>query len=226
MFTLRRALASALLLLFMASGAAGQFPGEGFGPFPGGPGAFPGGPGMFPGGPGIGPGGPWQGPDWGGQRSMRRWGGDQGPPWARGNSPDARGGRSQQLETALRQLDANGDGSISPSEVGESRRAAYEAVVRRAGLDPAGPVSVQALRDAVSQRRSGRGGGPPGGMPPWGAGPWSQTLLGEAHRRPTNRPRKRRLTLSNPRPAWSPALVQPPLRPSCPDSALRRRRRP
>ncbi len=127
---------------------------------------------MFPGGPGMIPGGPGPRPDWGGGRSMRRGGGDQGSGWGRssGGSPDQQDSRSQRYEAFLRQFDANGDGLISPNEVSGSRRSFYDSVVRRAGLDPAGPVSLQALRDALSQRGSGRSGGPPGGMQPPGPG--------------------------------------------------------
>jgi len=66
------------------------------------------------------------------------------------------GGQTQRVETLLRQFDANGDGMISPDEVNGSRKAAFEKVVRRAGLDPAGPVAVKALADALTQRGSGR----------------------------------------------------------------------
>jgi Ca2+-binding EF-hand superfamily protein len=100
---------------------------------------------------------------------MGRGGGGDGSGWGRRNSPDGQGGRSQRIESLLRQFDANGDGMITPDEVDGSRRALFENVVRRAGLNPAGPVSVQALAGALSQRGSGRAGGPPQGDTPTNA---------------------------------------------------------
>lgn len=80
---------------------------------------------------------------------MRRgWGGE---PQSYGGSED----RSQRYDAFIRQFDANGDGMISPNEVSSARRPFYEGLVRRAGLDPNSTISVQALRDALVQRRSG-----------------------------------------------------------------------
>jgi len=69
---------------------------------------------------------------------------------------DGDASRSSRLASLLRQFDTNGDGTIPPDEVNISRRSVYEGVVRRAGLDPSGPVSVQSLAEALSQR-GGRG---------------------------------------------------------------------
>jgi len=92
--------------------------------------------------------------------------------WSGRGGPDGRSSRSQRILMMLRQFDANGDGVISPGEVGEARRGFFEGMVRRAGLDPSGPVSVQALTGALSQRAGSRFGGGPGGGPPpnWGQG--------------------------------------------------------
>jgi len=152
-------LAGVTLAAWAVAQAAAQPPGGMFGgpgDMFGGPGGMMGGPGGMMGGPGGmmgGPGGmmgPQGGASWGGRRSMRRGG------------PDGDPGRSSQLVSLLRQFDANGDGTITSGEVSLSRRSAYEGVVRRAGLDPSGPVSVQALADALSQRggRGSRDGGP------------------------------------------------------------------
>lgn len=162
------------------SGGYGPYPG-GPGMFPGGPGMYPGGPGMFPGGPGMFPGGPGPSPDWERFRSMRRDGGDPrfGGGRDSGGSSGRQDDRAQRYEAFLRQFDANGDGMISPNEVSGSRRPLYEGIVRRAGMDPSGTLSVQALRDALSQRSSSRSG-PSNGTPDAGGKPNNDASKGTA----------------------------------------------
>lgn len=74
----------------------------------------------------------------------------------RGGGPGEDASRSSRLVSLLRQFDTNGDGTISPGEVSFTKKSAYEGAVRKAGLDPSGPVSVQALAEALSQRGGGR----------------------------------------------------------------------
>jgi Ca2+-binding EF-hand superfamily protein len=192
MLRAKQVFAAGILLGMMVAWALGQRPEGGPGMFPGGPpGMFPGGPGMFPGGPpGMFPGGPGVPPsDWERFRGGRRWGGSDGPPGGRFED------RAQRFEAFLRQFDANGDGMISPNEVNSSRRPFYEGLVRRAGMDPNSTISIQALREALSQRRSSssgssgpsEGGGKPGGdaskpapslVPGFGTGSQGATVPG------------------------------------------------
>jgi hypothetical protein len=87
----------------------------------------PGGMGM--GGPGMGMGGP------GGMQDA---------------SPEARSERRAQfMEGMLRQMDANGDGVVSPNEVDPARRAMFERMTTRLGMDPAKPIAINSVREAV-----------------------------------------------------------------------------
>jgi len=127
--------------------------GPGFGgPGFGGPGF--GGPGF--GGPGFGgPGSPFGGP--GGRGDFGGMGRSRG--MRSSENPEA---RAQRIEGMIRQFDTNGDGTITPDEVGEARRPFYERYVRRAGLDPTKPIAVSTLKDALASQGGQSGGGPGG----------------------------------------------------------------
>ena len=60
--------------------------------------------------------------------------------------------RLQRFDALLKQLDANGDGTIQPGEVPRDRKYIYESMARRAGLDPNGPIPVARFREATLQR--------------------------------------------------------------------------
>lgn len=99
----------------------------------------------------------------------------------RGSSPQDMQSRLQQYDAFLKQFDANGDGTIQPSEIPADRKSLFERMARRVGLDPTTPITVTQFRDASMQRfmqRFGQGGGRPGfspggpgGMPPSGSTP-------------------------------------------------------
>ncbi len=69
----------------------------------------------------------------------------------------------------IRQFDTNGDGTITPDEVGQARRPFFERFARRAGLDPTKPIAVTTLRDALVNQ-GGQPGGGSGGSPSGSSG--------------------------------------------------------
>jgi Ca2+-binding EF-hand superfamily protein len=112
-----------------------------------------------------GPGGAWGGPggSWGGP------GGASGGRGRRGGMRSSGGpdGRSQFLERMIQQFDANGDGIITPEELGD-RRAFFERFARRLNLDLTKPIPVTTLREALANRAAQRSPGTPttaGGSP-------------------------------------------------------------
>ena len=80
-----------------------------------------------------------------------------GPP--QGYSAQEIQSRVQRFEALLKQCDANGDGTIQPSEVPRDQRYLYERLVRRVGLDPNTAIPVARLRELTMQRYSQSGSG-------------------------------------------------------------------
>ncbi|MHB1034240.1 MAG: EF-hand domain-containing protein [Pirellulales bacterium] len=68
------------------------------------------------------------------------------------------------MEDMFRRFDANGNGTLEPAEVPERVKPFIERAVRDAGLDPAKPIPLDRLSEAMRTRVNNRMGGGPGGQ--------------------------------------------------------------
>ena len=87
-------------------------------------------------------------------------------PDRRSLSPEEINQRLARSESFLRSLDQNHNGWVEPQEVSPQQQAIVERILRRAGLEPRLPLSINAVRDRLMASYQGRNGVPQGfGLP-------------------------------------------------------------
>jgi hypothetical protein len=67
------------------------------------------------------------------------------------------------MDGFLKQFDTRGDGVIRPNEIPADRKAMFDRMASRAGVDPNRPVTIAALREGMLKAMQNRQPGAPGG---------------------------------------------------------------
>jgi len=93
--------------------------------------------------------------DWRGGRGEGRGGEGRGGEGRGGEGRGGRGGFSRNPADFLQRLDANGDGTVDPSEIPERMRPFMGRIGERMGFDPSKPISIEELRRKSEQNNQG-----------------------------------------------------------------------